>query len=269
MKQEEENSASALDAMEEEDDAQAFANTCARLKWQIAMFSDRAGDDDSIAIGYNDRIARHLLLHAGDVDMPNVTRLAQGIAESETYTTQKDALFELAQAKRSDIIAKKAADIAINDAEYADLDRLDRDYEEFPRPPSENCSAQFTFKQILAVIKICVDGWSSSSSMNHDGKEPPPLSEREAWWMADIIERPAKPDCGIIQWQGEVGRFIAHWANGREDRFTDVLPAYDWEGMLCISMKLLNFARLCVLYNDIWRGFVALDMYMTRGDDEK
>jgi hypothetical protein len=257
-----------------EEKAQAFANTCARLKWQIAMFSERVGEED-ITIGCHNMVAKHLLLHADvlsemfpdDIDKTTLDRFARDVAAEKEHSNQKRAAFEKVQAKRTDIMEKLDAGITVADDEYEQMDKLDKEYENLSLLiEQQTATLHCKFKHIMAILKVCVDGWSPSLD-NNDAKGPPSLvEEREAWWKAGICESPDDPKCGIIQWQEEVGRFIAMGALHNELRFTAPLPEYDWEGRLQISMSLLNFVRMYVLYNDISMYFDILDMYMIDRD---
>lgn len=257
-----------------EEEAQAFANTCAQLKWKIAMFSERVGQED-ITIGCHNMVAKHLLLHADvlsemfpdDIDKTTLDRFASDVAAEKEHFNQKLAAFEKVQAKRTDIIKKLKAGITVADDEYEKIDKLDKEYENFPRLTEEQTATfHCKFKHIMAILKVCMDEWLSSLISDGDTKEPPSVTEREEWWKAGICESPDDPKCGVILWEGEVGRFIAMWALHNELRFTAPLPEYDWEGRLQISMNLLNFVRMYVLYNDISMYFDILDMYMMDRD---
>jgi len=262
-----ENSESEHNATEE-DDAQAFANACGRLTWQIAMFTERLGEEESV-ISSGSRVAKYMLQHVDmlakmfpvDFDTKEAERFARDIEIEEDCARQKHTAFKNLEHLLGEIIADKKLGRVIPESTYERLARLEKDSEKIPwkRDSKFDCK----FKHIMAIVKICIDAWLSSS-----GKYPPPAKDidPETWWKAGISESPRDRNCGTILWQDDVGRFIGMWSQFNADKFTDPLPAYDWEGRVDISMKLLHYARQCVLYNDIDSLFCALDM--SRGDDK-
>jgi hypothetical protein len=252
------------------DNTQTFSNACARLKWQSTMFSDRVTamlgrEVNGTCITCHGPLAKHLLrrvdalakMFPDHFGTEQTTRFADDCETYECSKALKQSAFESAQRISDEIDAKRKNGKTVRDDEY---DRMYAFYKDADKPPLlRDTKFDCNFTHVMTLMNMCIEEWLSS------GKYPPPQKDQmdhEQWWKAGISEKPDDPTCGIILWQGELGRFISMFVLYHPEQFSAPLPDYDYEGRVEISMSLLNLARTNVLYSNIYQLFSCLDEHI-------